>query len=49
MTIITKPPIKLNFTGLLGEDNNAQVISAIVKTRTGIVEKESPIEKIIKY
>lgn len=50
MSRITKlPELNSTFTGLLGEDSNSQIISAIVKTRTGVAEKESPIEKIIKY
>ena len=50
MVRITKiPEMNSTFTGLLGEDINQQIVSAVLKSREGKEEKVSPIEKIIKY
>jgi len=50
MLRITKvPEMNSTFTGLLGEDINQQIISAVLKNREGKKERISPIEKIIKY
>jgi len=50
MVRITKiPEMNSTFTGLLGEDINQQIVSAVLKGREGKDEKVSPIEKIIKY
>lgn len=50
MVRITKvPELNSTFTGLIGEDVTSQIVSAVVKNRSGVEEKESPIEKSIKY
>ena len=50
MVRITKvPEMNSTFTGLIGEDVNQQIVSAVLKRRTGVKERVSPIEKIIKY
>ena len=50
MIRITKlPELNSTFMGLIGEDISGQIISGVVKNRTHAPEKESPIEKIIKY
>jgi len=50
MVRITKiPELNSTFTGLIGEDVTSQLVSAVVKNREGVEEKETPIEKIIKY
>lgn len=50
MIRLTKvPQLNSTFTGLTGEDINTQLVSAIVKTREGGEDKETPIEKVIKY
>lgn len=43
------PQLNSTFTGITGEDINTQLVSAIVKTRENVQDKETPIEKIIKY
>jgi len=47
--IVKIPEMNSTFTGLLGEDINQQIVSAVLKNREGKIEKISPIEKIIKY
>lgn len=47
--IIKLPELNSTFTSLIGEDVNNQLISSILRKREGAVERESPIEKIIKY
>lgn len=50
MIRITKvPQLNSTFTGLIGESINDQLVDAVVKKRENVKEKESPIEKIIKY
>lgn len=50
MVRITKlPELNSTFTSLIGEDINNQLISSILRKREGAIERESPIEKIIKY
>lgn len=46
---ITKiPELNSTFTGIMGEDINNQLISAVVRTREGHLEKEAPLERIIR-
>lgn len=50
MVRITKiPELNSTFTGIMGEDLNSQLISAVLKNREGVEEKETPIEKLLKY
>jgi len=50
MVRITKlPELNSTFTSLIGEDVNNQLVSSILRKREGAIERESPIEKIIKY
>ena len=50
MVRITKlPELNSTFTSLIGEDVNNQLVSSILRHREGAVERQSPIEKIIKY
>lgn len=50
MVRITKlPELNSTFTSLIGEDINNQLVSSILRKREGAVERETPIEKIIKY
>lgn len=47
---ITKiPQLNSTFTGITGEDINNQLVSAVLRTREGKIDRETPIEKIIKY
>jgi hypothetical protein len=43
------PELNSTFTGICGEDSNHQIVSAIYKTKTHQEEKDTPIEKILKY
>lgn len=45
------PQVNSTFTGIIGEDISTQILSGIVRTRSGgnSIERESPLEKIIKY
>lgn len=47
--IVKIPEMNSTFTGILGEDINQQIVSAVLKNREGKEEKLSPIERIIKY
>ena len=50
MVRITKiPELNSTFTSLIGEDVNNQLVSSVLRHREGAKEKESPIEKIIKF
>ena len=50
MVRITKvPELNSTFTSLIGEDVNNQLVASILRKREGIEDRESPIEKIIKY
>ena len=50
MVRITKlPELNSTFTSLIGEDVNNQLVSSILRHREGAKDRESPIEKIIKY
>lgn len=50
MVRITKvPEMSSTFMGLMGEDLDQQLISAVNRTREGVTEIETPIEKTIKY
>lgn len=50
MVRITKlPELNSTFTSLIGEDINNQLVSSVLRKREGAVERETPIEKIIKY
>ena len=50
MSRITKiPELESTFTGITGEDINHQLVSGVLKSRNKVEEKESPIEKMIKY
>lgn len=50
MVRITKlPELNSTFTSLIGEDVNNQLIASILRKREGADERESPVEKIIKY
>lgn len=50
MSRITKiPELESTFTGITGEDINHQLVSGVLKSRNNVEEKESPIEKMIKY
>ena len=50
MIRITKiPELESTFTGITGEDINQQLVSGVLKTRNNSIQKESPIEKLIKY
>jgi hypothetical protein len=50
MLRITKvPEANSVFTGLIGEDLKQQLVSAVLRNREGKVDRESPIEKVLKY
>lgn len=50
MVRITKvPELNSTFTSLIGEDVNNQLVASILRKREGIPDRESPIEKIIKF
>lgn len=50
MVKVTKiPELTSVFTGLMGENTNYQIVAAVQHSREGRKEKESPIEKLIKY
>ena len=47
--IIKVPELNSTFTGLLGEDIQNQLVAAVLRTREGAPDRESPVEKVIKY
>jgi len=47
--IVKVPEMNSTFTGMIGEDIKQQLISGILRNRSGKKERISPIEKIIKY
>lgn len=47
--IIKLPELNSTFTSLIGEDVNNQLVASVLRKREGASERESPIEKIIKY
>ncbi len=49
LRIVKLPELNSTFTSLLGEDIDQQVVSAVLRNREGKPEKESPLEKLIKY
>ena len=50
MVRITKvPELNSTFTSLIGEDINNQLVASILRKREGTPDRESPVEKIIKY
>lgn len=50
MMRITKiPELNSTFTSLLGEDIQNQLIASVLRTREGSPDRESPVEKVIKY
>jgi hypothetical protein len=49
LRIVKLPELNSTFTGLLGEDIDQQVVSAVLRNRENKKEKESPLEKLIKY
>lgn len=49
MIRVTKiPELTSTYMGLAGEDNNQQIVSAILNNREHRVEKLSPVEKLLK-
>lgn len=50
MVRITKvPELTSAFTGLLGEDVNQQIVAAVTHSRSGRKQRQSPIQRVIKY
>lgn len=47
--IIKVPELNSTFTSLLGEDIQNQLAASILRQREGIPDRESPVEKIIKF
>lgn len=47
--IVKIPELTSTFTGILGQDTNQQIVSAVLNSRKGRPEAVSPIEKVIKY
>ena len=49
MVRVTKiPELTSTYMGLAGEDNNQQIVSAVLNNREHRVEKISPVEKLLK-